>query len=186
MSTQTEPAAVSSERVLDFRPTLPMRWEISRTAAESDGALFETVNCVGPGVGGPPVHVHAQAEETYAVLEGELEVLLDHSWTTVRAGEKATVPPGTRHTLRNASSKPVRFVNGHRPALRFEQMFRDFNAIIQSGKVKSLPPKDPRSLLYAALFFVEYADVQLVTSPPQPVLGALAKLARLIGMRLQP
>jgi hypothetical protein len=80
----------------------------------------------------------------------------------------------------------VRFVNGHRPALGFEQMFRDFNSIIQRGKVKSLPPKDPRSLLYAALFFDKYADAQRVTSPPQPVLGGLAKLARVIWLRLQP
>jgi hypothetical protein len=124
------------------------------------------------------------AEETYEVLDGELEVFINDAWTTVRAGEKATVPPGTPHTLRNTSGRPVRLVNRHRPALRFEEMFRDFNAIIRTGKLTSLPPRNPRSLLYAALFFDKYSDAQRVTSPPQPVLGVLAKLARALGMGL--
>jgi hypothetical protein len=35
-------------------------------------------------------------------------------------------------------------VNIHRPAQRFESFFRDMHRLIHEGKIKRLPPKDPR------------------------------------------
>ena len=73
---------------------------------------------------GPPVHVHPRAEESYEVIEGALEVFMNGNWSPVRAGEKATVPAGVPHSVRNASDEPARIVNIHRPAQRFESFFR--------------------------------------------------------------
>lgn len=55
----------------------------------------------------PPVHVHPSAEESF---EGTLDVFVDGDWSQVRAGEKATVPPGVPHTLRNTAEEPVKTV----------------------------------------------------------------------------
>lgn len=178
------PPSAASDRLLDFRPAMAMWWEITRSTADTDGELLETINWVGPRTGGPPVHVHDRAEESYEVTEGTLEVSIDGRWRTIRAGETATIAPSTPHTLKNSSDEPVRLINTHRPALRFEQMFRELNALIKSGKINRLPPKDPRSMLYAAMLFANYPAEQRTTKPPQAVFKVLALLGTALGLKL--
>jgi quercetin dioxygenase-like cupin family protein len=163
---------------------MEMRWEVTRSTADTGGELLETVNWVGPRTGGPPVHIHPSAEESYRVIEGTLEVCIDGRWHTLHAGEKATVPAGKPHTLKNASAEPVRLINTHSPALRFEAMFRELQTLIAAGKIKHLPPKDPRSVVYAAMLFAKYTDEQYVTKPPHAVFKTLALLARALGLKL--
>ena len=173
-----------TERLLDFEPRMNMRWEITRSTQDTGGELLETVNWVGPRTGGPPVHVHDRAEESYEVIEGALEVFIDGRWLTLHPGQKATVPPGTLHTLKNDSDHPVKLINVHRPALRFETMFRELNALIKTGRIRRLPPKDPRSLIYTAMFFAKYSDEQRAISPPNAVFKTLALLGRALQLRL--
>jgi len=110
---------VSADRQLDFHPGIGMRWEITRSTEDTAGELFEATNWVDPRMPGPPVHVHPTAEESYEVLEGAIEVFMTGEWSAVRAGEKATVPEGVPHSLRNASDEPARIVNIHKAAQRF-------------------------------------------------------------------
>jgi quercetin dioxygenase-like cupin family protein len=188
-SSHSAPPAVQAavaDRMLDFQPGMTMRWEITRSTADTGGELLETVNWVGPGAAGPPVHVHACAEESYEVVEGTLEVFIDDDWQTLHAGEKAVVPPGIPHTLKNASAEPVRLINIHRPALRFEATFRELHTLIKTGRIKRLPPKDPRSLVYAGMLFDKYADENRTTKPPMAVFKTLALLGRALRMKLDP
>jgi hypothetical protein len=46
-----------------------MWWEITRTTADTNGEYLEAVNVPKAGFGGPPLHAHPAAEETYAVSE---------------------------------------------------------------------------------------------------------------------
>jgi hypothetical protein len=64
-------------------------------------------------------------------------------------------------------------------------MFRDMHALIQARKIKRLPPKDPRSMITAAMLFTRYRDEQRFTQPPQPVFSALAILGRAAGVKLE-
>jgi quercetin dioxygenase-like cupin family protein len=178
-------AASPAERELDFRPGMNMRWEITRTTADTNGASFEATNWVGPLMGGPPLHVHPTAEESYEVIEGTLEVCVDGAWRILQAGESANVPAGVPHTLRNTSTEPVLVVNIHAPAMRFESFFRDMHALMRAGKIKRLPPKDPRSAIYAAMLFGKYPAEIRVTKPPNGVFRALALLGRSLGFRLE-
>jgi quercetin dioxygenase-like cupin family protein len=175
-----------SERQLDFHPGMPMRWEITRSTADTGGELFEATNFVGPQMAGPPVHVHPKAEESYEVVEGALDVFVSGEWTTLRAGETATVPAGVPHTLRNATTEPVRVVNIHRPALQFESFFRAMQALIQQGKIKRLPPKEPRSAIYVAMLFTKYPNEIRVTKPPNGIFKALAVVGRALRLKLEP
>src|SRR5688572_24858486 len=78
---------------------------------------------------------------------------MNGEWSPVHAGETAPVPAGVPHSVPNASDEPARIVNIHKPAQRFESFFRDMHRLIHEGKIKRLPPKDPRSAIYAAMLF---------------------------------
>jgi mannose-6-phosphate isomerase-like protein (cupin superfamily) len=155
-----------------------MWWEITRSTDDTSGALFEATNWIEPQMSGPPVHVHPAAEESYEVIEGALEVFLDGAWRPVRTGEKAIVPAGAPHSVRNASDEPARIVNVHQPAQRFESFFRDMHRLIHEGKIKRLPPKDPRSAIYAAMLFGKYAEEIRTTKPPNQVFQGLALIGK--------
>src|SRR5215467_14202001 len=102
------------ERVLDFGP-VGMWWEITKSTADTGGELFEAINVLAPGFGGPALHIHPTAEESYAVASGTLDVCVGGGWRKLTAGESVTVPAGTPHTLKNDSGEEVRLVNVHRP-----------------------------------------------------------------------
>jgi mannose-6-phosphate isomerase-like protein (cupin superfamily) len=164
---------------------MEMRWEITRSTADTDGELFEATNWVAAHMAGPPVHVHPTADESYEVIEGALDVFVDGKWSTLRAGESATAPAGVPHTLRNASAEPVRLVNIHRPAMQFESFFREMHALIRAGKIKRLPPKEPRSAIYVAMLFGKYPDEIRPTKPPDGVFRMLALVGRALGFKLE-
>jgi quercetin dioxygenase-like cupin family protein len=190
MSVESEPpsesgvAAGTTGRQLDFHPGLEMEWEITRSTADTSGDLFEATNWLDAQMAGPPVHVHPTAEESYEVVEGALDVYLDGEWRTVRAGETAIALPGVPHTLRNATTEQVRVVNIHRPALQFESFFREMHSLIQQGKIKRLPPKEPRSAIYAAMLFGKYPDEIRATKPPNQVFQALALIGRALRFKI--
>jgi mannose-6-phosphate isomerase-like protein (cupin superfamily) len=162
-----------------------MRWEITRSTADTAGELFEATNWLDPRMPGPPVHVQPAAEESYEVIEGALEVFMKGEWSPVRAGEKATVPAGVPHSVRNASDEPARIVNIHQPAQRFEEFFRDMHRLIHEGKIRRLPPKEPRSAIYAAMLFGKYSDEIRATKPPNGVFKALAFVGRALRFKLE-
>ena len=188
MSTHTEhgPSAIQdieADRLLDFRPGTDMWWEITKSAADTHGEYLQTINHIGPSRGGPPVHIHETAQETFEVLEGRLHVLVNDAWTTLAAGQSITVPIGTAHTVDNRSGEKLVFVNTHRPALRFEEMFREMRALVSKGKL-TLPPRGPRTAIYGAMLFTKYRDEQRVTKPPQAVFAALTRVGQALGINL--
>jgi uncharacterized cupin superfamily protein len=69
---------------------------------------------VPPG-GGPPLHRH-DFEETFSVLEGEIEVTFRGEQTVVRAGETVNVPADAPHRFRNAWDRPARMLCSCSPA----------------------------------------------------------------------
>jgi len=62
-----------------------------------------------PPNGGPPPHRH-DFEETFTVLEGELQAIFRGTKRVVRAGETIHIPANAPHQFHNASSQPVRML----------------------------------------------------------------------------
>ena len=62
-----------------------------------------------PPRGGPGPHRH-DFEETFILLEGEIEATFRGEKTIVRAGDTVNVPANAPHQFHNASSKPVRLL----------------------------------------------------------------------------
>jgi uncharacterized cupin superfamily protein len=63
---------------------------------------------IPPG-GGPPPHRH-DFEETFIILEGELEATFRGTKSKVRAGDTVNIPSNAPHQFHNASSRPVRLL----------------------------------------------------------------------------
>jgi mannose-6-phosphate isomerase-like protein (cupin superfamily) len=65
---------------------------------------------------GPPVHVHAEEDDAFYVLEGELTFAVDAEEIAAGPGTFVLVPPGVQHTFANRGEAVARFLNVHAPA----------------------------------------------------------------------
>ncbi|WP_111684570.1 cupin domain-containing protein [Winogradskyella tangerina] len=72
-------------------------------------------------VQGPPPHLHNSFKESFLIVEGEMEFMVNGDVKVVRAGESVDIPPKTLHTFANNSEKPCKWINIHSP-----KGFRDF------------------------------------------------------------
>jgi uncharacterized cupin superfamily protein len=63
---------------------------------------------IPPG-GGPPPHRH-DFEETFILLDGEMEATFRGKKMTVRAGESLHIPANAPHQFHNTSAGPVRML----------------------------------------------------------------------------
>ena len=61
-------------------------------------------------------HVHADEDDAFYILEGELTFILDGKDVRAPAGTFVLVPPGVEHAFRNDTSEAVRILNIHAPA----------------------------------------------------------------------
>ncbi len=66
-------------------------------------------------VQGPPPHLHNSFQESFLIIEGEMEFMVNGDTMVVRAGESVDIPPKTLHTFANKSDRPCKWVNIHSP-----------------------------------------------------------------------
>ena len=64
----------------------------------------------------PPLHVHQAEEETFYVLEGELQVRRGEETVDAKAGSLVLVPRGMPHTFWNSEAAPARLLVIFSPA----------------------------------------------------------------------
>jgi quercetin dioxygenase-like cupin family protein len=63
---------------------------------------------IPPG-GGPPPHRH-DFEETFILLDGEMEATFRGAQSTIKAGQTIHIPANAPHKFHNASDRPVRLL----------------------------------------------------------------------------
>ena len=85
------------------------------TGEESGGAYFAMEALVPPG-GGPPPHVHSREDETFYLLEGEIEFRLGDDVVAAGPGDFVNVPRGTVHCFHNAGTATARMILTFTPA----------------------------------------------------------------------
>jgi hypothetical protein len=88
------------------------------------------------------------------------------------------VPAGTPHSVRPAGDGTTRIVNVHQPALNHEAFFRDMHRLIEQGKIKRLPPGNPRPAISVGMLFDRSPDEIRSIKPPQAVFKALVLVGR--------
>src|SRR5450759_400629 len=74
---------------------------------EDTAGQFCLIDMHVPPGGGPPPHRH-DFEETFVLLEGELELTFRGSHSVARAGDTVNIPSNGPHQFHNSSQKPVR------------------------------------------------------------------------------
>ena len=85
------------------------------TGAESGGAYFAMEAYVPPG-GGPPPHIHRNEDETFYIVEGEIEFLLGEELVNGGVGDFVNVPRGVVHRFHNAGTTDARMILTFTPA----------------------------------------------------------------------
>ena len=83
-------------------------YTITVTGEETNGRFCLIDMHIPPG-GGPPPHRH-DFEETFILLEGEMEATFRGKKSVVRAGETLNIPSNAPHQFHNVSTKPVRML----------------------------------------------------------------------------
>jgi quercetin dioxygenase-like cupin family protein len=76
---------------------------------EDTAGRFCLIDMFVPPGGGPPPHRH-DFEETFSLLEGELDLVFRGSKQKVRAGETVNIPANAPHQFHNSSNQPARML----------------------------------------------------------------------------
>lgn len=84
--------------------------------SEHSPRLNVSVITMAAGAHGPETHLHADEDDVFYVLEGELTFVLDEGDVPAPQGTFVLVPPGVSHTFKNPLDTPSRVLNIHAPA----------------------------------------------------------------------
>jgi mannose-6-phosphate isomerase-like protein (cupin superfamily) len=139
-------------------------YTILLTGKDTDGRFCLIDMHIPPG-GGPPPHRH-DFEETFVLLEGEVDVTFRGKKSVARGGETVNIPSNAPHQFHNSSSKPVRLLCICSPAGQ-ENFFLQIGIPVESrtspapkldkaaqekfeAKVKRLAPKFRTEMLKSA------------------------------------
>jgi quercetin dioxygenase-like cupin family protein len=171
---------MNSPALLDLRSIFGVEARVTTPASTTGGAYVE-MECIAEPGSGTMVHYHPQQEESFHVLEGGLELLSDRKWIPVPAGASHTVPKGAIHAWRNASDRPTRFVNVHRPAGGFQDQMETLDRLVKAGKVRGT--KDLRSIIHMSMAAVRHRP-DVTVKPPQWMVNFMAFLGRRLGYSL--
>ena len=109
-------------------------YTITVAGKDTEGRFCVIDMHVPPG-GGPPPHRH-DFEETFILLEGEMQMIFRGKMSTVRAGETVHVPCNAPHQFHNSSSLPARMICICSPAGN-DQFFREVGVPVAT---RTTPP----------------------------------------------
>ncbi|SEN55211.1 Cupin domain protein [bacterium A37T11] len=113
-------------------------YRIIISGQETDGNYTVIEMNVPPG-GGPAPHSHPAMEETFYLLEGQLEFKTEEVRQVVGEGGFVKIPKGGAiHCFKNTSSKIVRMICTVMPA-GLDNYFREIGIPAEAGEVIPMP-----------------------------------------------
>ena len=128
------------------------------TGEETGGAYFAMEALVPPG-GGPPPHIHTREDETFYVLEGEIEFLLGEETILAGPGDFVNVPRQTVHRFLNVGAETARLVLTFTPA----GIDRWFAEILDAAPNEIRPEDVPDNVDEVAARYVATASAYGIT-----------------------
>jgi len=120
-------------------------YRILVTGKQVDNA-FATIEMVVPPGGGPGPHAHPDFEETFYVIDGEVEVKSEAGTYLAKKGAYVVIPKGgIVHCFKNKTNQMARLLCTVVPA-GLEDMFLEIGTPIAFGDFLPPPPMDPESI----------------------------------------
>ncbi|SDG51454.1 cupin domain-containing protein [Klenkia brasiliensis] len=110
-----------------------VRHVFALTAGQTGGRVGLEEFTVPPGAVGARPHVHADHDEVFVVLDGELTLTTAGDAVVLGPGDTAAALRGTVHGYRNDTEQPARALCVYTPA-GYEQYFRDVHAAVAAGQ----------------------------------------------------
>jgi quercetin dioxygenase-like cupin family protein len=151
---------------------------VIRSHDETDGELVEMEFTLPATAFAPPPHRHPTQIESYEVLEGSFEVMVDGDWSRLGVGDSATVPVNANHTFRLVG-EGVRVRNVHSPGSHFDEFIARQHRFVTSERYRGI--KRPTTALAMAAAWDAHSDLLV---PANPVLRAAVPLLAPLGRRL--
>jgi len=98
-------------RLEDGTPLDVLGDRVTLKLASADSPFGQAIVMVDvPGGTGTPCVAHAKGDETYLLLDGDLEMYTPMESHRLKPGDLVHLPPQTPHGYRNISDRPARFV----------------------------------------------------------------------------
>ena len=120
-------------------------YRILVTGKETGGA-FATIDMLVPPGGGPGPHAHPDFEETFYVVDGEVEVKSEGGTYVAKKGAYVVIPKGgIVHCFKNKSDKLAHLLCTVIPS-GLEEMFLEIGKPVAAGEFLPPPPMDPESI----------------------------------------
>ena len=107
---------------------------------------FAAIDMLVPPKGGPGPHAHADIEETFYVIEGEVVVRSETQTYTARKGAFVRIPRGGAiHSFTNESQSVAHLLCVVVPAGGLVPMFEEMGQPVQPGAFLPPPPMTPEA-----------------------------------------
>ena len=108
------------------------------TTGEQTGGAYAAIDMLIPPQGGPGPHAHADFQESFYVLEGEIEVKTKARTFTAKKGSFVNIPlGGVVHSFKNRTNETARLLCVAVPS-GLERFFQEIGAPVAPGEF--LPP----------------------------------------------
>ncbi|NDV02039.1 cupin domain-containing protein [Pseudoroseicyclus tamaricis] len=102
--------------------------------------LIEAV--VPPGLGAPP-NTHAGETESFVVLEGEVDFMIEGEVTRAGAGESVIIPDGAAHAFSAVGESPARLMILNAPGQMHERFFTELGVPVTDDRQEPAPMDGP-------------------------------------------
>ena len=129
-------AQIDEDKTLPHIGLVGDTYTITVTGAETAGKFCVIDMHIPPG-GGPPPHRH-DFEETFILLEGEMEATFRGKKSIVKAGDTISIPANGPHRFHNTSSNATRLLCICSPAGQ-EEFFKEVGIPV-AGRTTPPPP----------------------------------------------
>ncbi|GAB3548323.1 cupin domain-containing protein [Spirosoma fluminis] len=115
-------------------------------SGEETGGAFATIDMLIPPGGGPGPHAHADFEESFYVLDGEIEVKSEFGHYTATKGSFINIPKGgVVHAFRNKTQQTAQLLCTVVPA-GLERFFEEIGQPVAAGQFLSPPHFDEATI----------------------------------------
>lgn len=121
-----------------------------KALAEDTGGGYSLFEDEVPPGAGPPPHVHSREDETWYMLDGELDWVVGGRTFPARTGAFLHLPRGVPHSFSNRSGRPARMVLTYAPA-GFEAWFLEVGKPVADPSIPApVTPDEIRAAVEAA------------------------------------